>query len=72
MFKTLFCGRLGGKVPLLLAPMGLWWRRITLSQSGRTEHDIASRYAGCAWGDSTEHQLNDAVATWSHASSLPT
>lgn len=72
MLKTLFCGRLGVEGPLLLAPMRIWWRQITLSQYGRTEHDIASRYAGCAWGDLTEHQLNDAVATWSHAASLAT
>jgi hypothetical protein len=72
MLKTLLCDRLGIDVPLVLTPMGPWWRRITLLQYGGTEHDIASRYAGCAWRDSTEHPLNDAVATWSHASSLVT
>lgn len=36
------------------------------------EGDIASRYEGCAFGDATGHQLNDSVATWSHAGSLAT
>jgi hypothetical protein len=72
MLKTIFCGRLGVEIRS-------FWRRwafagvgLRFRSNGGTEHDIASRYAGCAWGDSTEHQLNDAVATWSHASSLAT
>ena len=33
-----------------------------LSRQRQREHFIASRYAGCSWGDATERRINDDIA----------